>query len=61
MILQPVLHTSTEEACKGRLAALNVIDGKLQLKHVSALLGFEAIGSTYSLHPSLKVYKNKKH
>ena len=34
MILQPMLHTSTEEAYKDRLAAL--IDSKLQLKHAPA-------------------------
>jgi len=36
MILQPILHTSTEEACEGRLNCCSVIDGKLQLKHESA-------------------------
>ena len=34
MILQPILHTSTEEACEDRLTARSVIDLKLQLKHV---------------------------
>jgi len=34
MILQQILHTSTEEACDDILAAL--IDGKFQLKHAPA-------------------------
>jgi len=32
VILQPILQTSTEEACEDRLFNF-VIDGKLQLKH----------------------------
>ena len=34
MIHQPILHTSTEEACDE--SCCSVIDGKLQLKHASA-------------------------